>query len=217
VLYDASGEYHARIEGFGGKEKWYGELKAGVDRGAGLREARAKAASDPAAWVEVARLLAEVPDREKDALDAYGKVPLEKADAKVAAAVLALKGRMAWEKAQKALNERFEAYRKGIDPADVAAVKAAVENAYRELAPKVREEMDAFIAEFPSTEEAANALLQKARVLMKSDLVREGLEAGKQFLAKYPEHRAAKGLRNWIEQVEKDLEKAAEPAGGEGK
>lgn len=211
ALYDAEGQYFGRLIGFGGLDPWFAGLKEAVDTGSRLKDLRARAAADPAAGGALAKALSGIPDMEEAALAAYAGVPAEKRDAALVRDETALKGRVAWEKLSRGLNESFNRLLEGVDRSDREAMREAVGKAFQTMAPRVVEAVDSFLKEFPSVDQVADAMLTKASVLLRAEKPRECVAAAKAFLEKFPDHRAAPSARAMIEQAEMRL---AESGGG---
>ncbi len=213
ALYDAAGRYCGRVVGFGGLEPWFKGLKDSVDRGGRIADLRAKAAEDPAANADLAPLLGEVPDLEKEALERYAAVPEAARTPAVVAAELKLRGRLAWLHTSRTINEEFQSLLEGVDRKNQEAFLKAQKDAYRKLASKVEKEVDDFIAKFPTADQAADALLTKANVLIQSDAFKEGIAVYESFLAKFESHPARARAEKMLAAAREKLAALA----GEGK
>ncbi|MCK6480892.1 MAG: thioredoxin family protein [Planctomycetes bacterium] len=214
VLLDAAGAYEGRVVGFAGRDPWFAELRGAVDRAARIRELRAKVGADAKVNADLAPLLAQVPDGEKAALEAFAAVPADARTPALVAAELKLRGRLAWSRTSRVINDEFNSLLEGVDRKDREVMGKAIKEAYRKMAPVVSGKVDEFLREFPDAEEAADALLTKANSLLQSDALREGIDAFKGFLAKHPEHPAADRVRQMIEAAERKLAEG-KPAEGE--
>lgn len=198
-MWDANGELVARVIGFGGMESWTPQVKGAADVSARLKDAKDKASKDPAAIADLAKTLASIPDRGKDALAAYGKIPADKKDAATTAAENGLRGKLAWDDVNKAVNAGIGEAMKGVDRKDKAASAAA----WEKYAPTALQLADDWIKKYADAapENAPGAYYVKLVFLGRSGKKDEAEAVAKLLAEKYPESREAKNAAKFIESL----------------
>ncbi len=208
ALFDPGGELIGtvtRYAGFPSAEGYREALKKGIDRGRRLSAARAAAAKDPAALSEVACIVAEMPERCRDALALLAKVPEDRKDAKVRAVERAVRGKIAWEGVLEGMRARIAELQDGADPEDEVATRAI--NA--KLAAEGLVKVEAWLKEFGPESSLAGpkVLVSKTNYHLTLGQKEKAIETLRVLLEKHPDCSVAEWARTTIPRLQKEVEK----------
>ena len=193
AVYDGAGEYVGRLVGFPGKDNWLKNVLDSSSVTERLAAARAKAEAVPTAWESVSALLAEIPDRQRDAVEALDRVPQDKRTADFDARRAALAAEAAWADGERPLAWLLQAeLAKVKDPKDTEKRTAA----FKAVAAKGLENADAWVKAHAgrSAKQDPTALARRGYYLVQLDRKSEAIEVALKLLKEWPDSPQAQGM-----------------------